>query len=73
VPGLPQDAARAYAWFSRAAAAHHASAAYYLGIMSRDGQGVRPDPEAAARWLGVAESRRYSLDSEHALERPVAE
>ena len=54
IVGVPRDAGRAHAWFERAAAAHHPSAAYYLGVMSRSGEGAPADLAAAARWFETA-------------------
>jgi TPR repeat protein len=54
LPAVPKDAARARDWFLRAEAAHHPSAAYFLGVMSQNGEGVKADPAAAARFLEVA-------------------
>lgn len=54
IPTVPKDAGRAHGWFTRAAAAHHPSAEYYLGVMSQSGEGVAADPAAAARWFESA-------------------
>jgi len=56
-PGVPKDAARARAWFERAAAAGSASGAYYMGVTSQSGEGTPVDPAAAARWLETAAQR----------------
>lgn len=54
VPAVPKDAARARAWLLRAAPSRHPSAAYFLGVMSQSGQGVKADAAEAARWFGIA-------------------
>lgn len=54
VPAVPKDAARAREWFLRAAPSRHPSAAYFLGVISQSGQGVRADPAEAARWFDIA-------------------
>ncbi|CAN91719.1 hypothetical protein sce1561 [Sorangium cellulosum So ce56] len=51
---VPRDAARARAWLLRAAPSHHPSAAYFLGVMSQNGDGVMADPAEAARWFEIA-------------------
>lgn len=51
---VPKDPGRAHGWFTRAAAAHHPSAEYYLGVMSQSGEGAPADPAAAARWFEAA-------------------
>jgi TPR repeat protein len=51
VPGVALDPTHARAWFVRAAATNHPSAAYYLGVMSQRGEGSATDPSAAARWF----------------------
>ncbi|HTN91875.1 MAG TPA: tetratricopeptide repeat protein [Sorangium sp.] len=54
LPAVPRDAARARAWLLRAAPSRHPSAAYFLGVMSQNGEGARADPAEAARWFEVA-------------------
>lgn len=54
VPAVPQDVTRARDWFMRAEPSRHPSAAYFLGVMSQNGQGVKADPAEAARWLTIA-------------------
>lgn len=54
LPAIPKDAARARDWLLRAAPSNHPSAAYFLGVMSQNGEGMKADPAAAARWLEVA-------------------
>jgi TPR repeat protein len=54
IPAVPKDAPRARDWFLRAAPSRHPSAAYFLGVMSQNGQGVRADPAEAARWFDIA-------------------
>lgn len=53
-PAVPKDLARARAWFARAAGAHHPSAAYFLGVMSQNGDGAAADLAEAARWFEIA-------------------
>ncbi|MYM39866.1 sel1 repeat family protein [Pseudoduganella sp. CY13W] len=45
---------KAFSLFSAAAKAGDTQAAYYLGMMYRNGMGVAADARAAARWLTVA-------------------
>jgi uncharacterized protein len=54
VPAVPQDVTLARGWFMRAEPSRHPSAAYYLGVMSQNGQGVKADPGEAARWFEIA-------------------
>ncbi|WP_437745034.1 tetratricopeptide repeat protein [Sorangium sp. So ce1504] len=54
LPSVPRDAARARAWLLRAAPSQHPSAAYFLGVMSQNGDGVKADPAEAARWFEIA-------------------
>jgi uncharacterized protein len=54
VPAVPKDAARARDWFLQAVPSKHPSAAYFLGVMSQNGEGTKADPAEAARWLEVA-------------------
>ncbi|WP_437806368.1 tetratricopeptide repeat protein [Sorangium sp. So ce1078] len=54
VPAVPKDAARAREWLLRAAPSRHPSAAYFLGVMSQNGEGSRADPAEAARWFEIA-------------------
>lgn len=54
LPAIPKDAARARDWLLKAAPSRHPSAAYFLGVMSQNGEGVRADPAEAARWFEVA-------------------
>jgi TPR repeat protein len=51
---IKKDARRARAWFELASSRHQASADYFLGVMSLDGQGVTADAVAAARWFEAA-------------------
>ncbi|WP_437534121.1 tetratricopeptide repeat protein [Sorangium sp. So ce726] len=54
LPSVPRDTARARAWLLRAAPSQHPSAAYFLGVMSQNGDGVKVDPAEAARWFEIA-------------------
>ncbi|WP_437716478.1 tetratricopeptide repeat protein [Sorangium sp. So ce448] len=54
LPSVPKDAARARVWLLRAAPSQHPSAAYFLGVMSQNGDGVTADPAEAARWFEIA-------------------
>jgi uncharacterized protein len=54
IPTVPKDAGRAREWFLQAAPSRHPSAAYFLGVMSQNGQGVKADPAEAARWFEIA-------------------
>jgi uncharacterized protein len=54
LPAVPKDVMRAREWFVRAEASHHPSAAYFLGVMSQNGQGAKADPAAAAHWFEIA-------------------
>ncbi|AUX48849.1 uncharacterized protein SOCE26_103920 [Sorangium cellulosum] len=54
IPSIPRDAARARDWLMKAAPSRHPSAAYFLGVMSQNGEGTRADPAEAARWFEVA-------------------
>ncbi|WP_437550926.1 tetratricopeptide repeat protein [Sorangium sp. So ce367] len=54
LPSVPKDAARARAWLLRAAPSQHPSAAYFLGVMSQNGDGVTADPAEAVRWFEIA-------------------
>jgi TPR repeat protein len=51
---VPKDVTRARDWFLRAAPSKHPSAAYFLGVMTQNGQGVKADLVEAARWLEIA-------------------
>lgn len=53
-PAIPKDAPRAHGWFMRAVPSRHPSAAYFLGVMSQSGQGVKADLAEAARWFETA-------------------
>jgi uncharacterized protein len=57
IPAVPKDATRARDWFLRAAPSNHPSAAYFLGVISQSGQGVKADPAEAARWFTIAAQR----------------
>lgn len=57
MPTVPRDVTRAREHFLRAESSHHPSAAYFLGVMSQNGQGVRADPREAARWFEIAAER----------------
>lgn len=52
--GVPVDLARAFVHFDSAARRGSASAAYYLGLMYKNGQAVPRDSAAAARQFAVA-------------------
>lgn len=54
LPAVAADAAQARRWLTRAQAAGHPSAAYYLGVMAANGVGAPADAQAAARWFEVA-------------------
>jgi len=49
---------KAFSLFSAAAKAGDIQAAYYLGMMYRNGMGVAADAKAAARWLSFAANRQ---------------
>jgi TPR repeat protein len=57
IPTVPRDVTRARDHFLRAESSRHASAAYFLGVMSQNGQGVKADPREAARWFETAAER----------------
>jgi uncharacterized protein len=63
LPAVAADPAQARTWLTRAQAAGHPSAAYYLGVMSANGLGSPADARAAARWFEVA----AKAGSPHAL------
>ena len=54
LPAVPKNAALAGDYFFRAAATNHPSAAYFLGVMLKNGDGCKADPAAAVRWFGIA-------------------
>ncbi|MFC0168294.1 tetratricopeptide repeat protein [Pseudoduganella danionis] len=51
---VPVNLPKAYALFSTAAKAGDAQAAYYLGMMYRNGMGVAANAKTAAHWLSFA-------------------
>jgi TPR repeat protein len=53
-PLFPRDAARALPYFRQAAAAHHAAALYFLGVMTQRGEGVPADAAQAAQLFAAA-------------------
>jgi TPR repeat protein len=53
-PAVPKDPKRAREWLLLAAPSRHPSAAYFLGVISQSGQGVKADPAEAARWFDIA-------------------
>jgi TPR repeat protein len=53
-PAVPKDPKRAREWLLRAAPSRHPSAAYFLGVISQSGHGVKADPAEAARWFDIA-------------------
>lgn len=53
-PAVPKDPKRAREWLLLAAPSRHPSAAYFLGVISQSGQGVKADPAEAARWFEIA-------------------
>lgn len=53
-PGVPANAARAAEHFERGATHGIAGAAYYLGLMYRNGNGVPRDSAKAAHWMETA-------------------
>jgi TPR repeat protein len=55
--GVPQDYAKAVAWYTKAAAQGYATAQYNLGVMYYDGQGVPQDYVQAHKWLNLAASK----------------
>lgn len=54
----PANLARAFQLFSGAAQKGDPQAAYYLGMMYRNGMGVARDMKAAVRWLQFAAGRQ---------------
>ncbi len=52
--GVPQDSAKAFAWYRRAAAQGYAYAQYALGVAYELGQGVQLDMEVAKKWYRIA-------------------
>ncbi len=49
-----RDPARARLWFGRAAKGGDGTAAYWLGVMTKNGEGALPNAEEAARWLALS-------------------
>ncbi|MBV6323470.1 tetratricopeptide repeat protein [Duganella violaceipulchra] len=56
--GAPANLPKAFSIFSAAAKAGDPLAAYYLGMMYRNGMAVARDTKAAAHWLQFAASRQ---------------
>jgi TPR repeat protein len=56
--GVPANLPRAFELFSAAAKKGDAQAAYYLGMMYRNGMAVARDLKAAAHWLQFAANRQ---------------
>ncbi|GJJ02172.1 hypothetical protein RugamoR64_27100 [Duganella rhizosphaerae] len=56
--GVPSNLPKAFSIFSAAAKAGDPLAAYYLGMMYRNGMAVGRDTKAAAHWLQFAASRQ---------------
>jgi len=56
--GVPANLPRAFELFSSAAKKGDALAAYYLGMMYRNGMGVARDLKAAAHWLQFSANRQ---------------
>lgn len=57
-PILPRNYPAAYRHFAAAGAKGHAGAAYYLGLMLRNGYGVRENRAAAVRWFALAAEKK---------------
>jgi len=57
-PGVAVDLPRAMSLFSRAAKAGDPLAAYYLGMMYKNGMAVGRNAKAAAHWLEFSASRQ---------------
>lgn len=56
-PDTPGDLPKAFALFDAAAEQGDAAAAYYLGLMYKNGQATAPDSKAAARCFELAADR----------------
>lgn len=54
VAGATADPAAAAPWYKLAALQHHARAGLMLGLLYKNGSGVRQDDEQAAKWLDLA-------------------
>ena len=52
--GVPQDNAKALAWYSKAAEQGHAIAQYDLGLMYSEGKSVPQDYVEAHKWFSLA-------------------
>ena len=52
--GVPQDNAKALAWYSKAAEQGHANAQYDLGLMYSEGKSVPQDYVEAHKWFSLA-------------------
>ena len=64
--GVPQDDAKAFAWFSKAAAQGYANAQYSLGYMYLEGRGVPRDYGKALEWFQKA-ARQGQADAQNGL------
>jgi len=52
--GVPQDTAKALAWYRKAAEQGHANAQYDLGLMYSEGKSVPQDYVGAHMWFSLA-------------------
>jgi len=52
--GVPQDNAKALAWYSKAAEKGHANAQYDLGLIYSEGKSVSQDYVEAHKWFSLA-------------------
>ncbi len=71
VQGVAPDPSRARDWFARVDAATHPQAAYYLGLIDKQGGGLAPDAARAAAHFRFAAERgvmeaMYQLGNAHA-------
>ena len=63
--GVPQDDARALAWYRLAAEQGLDAAQHHLGVMYANGEGTTQDFDEAVRWLRMAAAQDYSTARYH--------
>lgn len=57
---IERDYVAALGWFEKAALQRDARAQYYLGLMHRNGEGVKPDGAEGLRWLFLSAKKHYA-------------
>ncbi len=62
--GVPQDTAKALAWYRKAAEQGHANAQYDLGLMYSEGKSVPQDYVKAHKWFSLAAAQGVRMATE---------